>query len=192
MTEKFCGCGCGCGCAERPDRRVLLAGMACVGLGGAIGVWPALAKAVVSRQRPEDETYMRLALAEAAKGDFPFGAVIVRAGNVAATGRNMGIKSNDPTAHSEMVAIHHFTAERPAADLKGVTIYTTGEPCPMCMSAILWCGFARMVYAASIEQLSAKIGQIMTPSRTLAEDAPFETIEIAGGVLAKEALALFK
>ena len=81
---------------------------------------------------------MRLAIAEAAKADLPFGAVIVRDGKVLSTGRNLGKTNNDPTAHGEMVAIHKFVAERPAAELEGATIYTSGEPCPMCMSAILW------------------------------------------------------
>ncbi|WP_442755503.1 nucleoside deaminase [Methylocystis sp. JAN1] len=183
---------CRCSCARGLNRRGALAVFAGAGLGAVFGAAPAGAKAVVSRRRAEDESFMRLALAEAAKGDFPFGAVIVRDGVVAAAGRNSGIKTNDPTAHGEMVAIRNFCASRPAAGLKGATIYTTGEPCPMCMGAILWSGFGRMVYAASIERLSAKIGQIMTPSRSLADAARFETIHITGGVLAAEALALFK
>ncbi|WP_424360577.1 nucleoside deaminase [Methylocystis parvus] len=186
MQDKTVVCHCGTGFS----RRRTLAGLACVAVDAAFG--PASAKAVLSPSRAEDEGFMRLALAEAAKGDFPFGAVIVRDGKVAATGRNMGIRTNDPTAHGEVVAIRNFCASHPAGELKGATLYTTGEPCPMCMGAILWSGFARMVYAASIEQLSTKIGQIMTPSRTLAEAAPFETIDITGGVLAAEALALFK
>lgn len=178
----------GCGCSL--SRRRTLAALACVAVDAALR--PASAKAVLSPSRAEDDGFMRLALAEAAKGDFPFGAVIVREGKLAAKGRNMGIKTNDPTAHGEIVAIRNFCAAHPAAELKGATLYTTGEPCPMCMGAILWSGFGRMVYAASIEQLSAKIGQITTPSRTLADAAPFETIHITGGVLAAEALALFK
>ncbi|QGM97051.1 nucleoside deaminase [Methylocystis parvus] len=132
---------------------------------------------------------MRLRLAEAAKGDFSFGAVIAREGKLAATGRNSGIRTNDPTAHGKMVAIRNFCASRLAAELKGAT---TGEPCSMCMGAILWSGFGRLVYAASIDELSTRIGQIMTPSKSLPEAAPFETIDITGGVLAAEALALFK
>ncbi|PPD46689.1 MAG: tRNA-specific adenosine deaminase [Methylocystis sp.] len=135
---------------------------------------------------------MRIALEEAKKGDFPFGAVIVREGKAVATGRNSGIRQNDPTAHGEMVAIRAFCAAHPAAELKGATIYTTGEPCPMCMAAIVWSGFTRVVYAASIEQLATRIGQIMLPSKRVADAAPFETVEIAGGVLAEEAMALFK
>jgi len=135
---------------------------------------------------------MRLALAEAAKGDFPFGAVIVRDGAVLATGRNLGRTNNDPTAHGEMVAIRRFAAERPAAQLAGTTIYTTGEPCPMCMGAIVWSGLTRVVYGASIEELSKKLGQIMLPSRAVADAAPFADVAITGGVLAREALALFR
>jgi guanine deaminase len=59
------------------------------------------------------------------------------------------------------------------------------------MSAILWCGFGRVVYAASIGELARRMGQIMVTSRKIADAAPFATIEITGGVLAAEALALF-
>ncbi|QBR72887.1 nucleoside deaminase [Beijerinckiaceae bacterium] len=134
---------------------------------------------------------MRMALAEAARGDFPFGAVIVREDAVVSTGRNLGKTTNDPTAHGEMVAIRRFVAVRPADELKGTTLYTSGEPCPMCMSAIVWCGIGRVVFAASIEQLATKIGQIMLTGQAVANATPFETIAITGGVLATEAMALF-
>lgn len=185
MSEDKCGCG-----REHVfDRRGALAIVSGAGL--ALGSGPALAMATKSPQRPEDEGFMRLAIEEAAKGDFPFGAVIVRDGKVVSTGRNLGVTTNDPTAHGEMVAIHRFVAEHPAKELQGATLYTSGEPCPMCMSAIIWCGMGRVVYAASIEQLSKRLGQIMLTSRTVAEHAPFLTVTITGGVLAAEALALF-
>jgi len=162
------------------------------GVGGlALGAEPAFARATKLARRPEDEGFMRLALEEAAKGDFPFGAVIAREGKVVATGHNLGKTSNDPTAHGEIVAIRRFVAEHPAQELHGATLYTSGEPCPMCMSAIVWCGIGRVVYAASIEQLSTRIGQIMLTSRTVAQHAPFHSVAITGGVLAQEALALF-
>jgi guanine deaminase len=184
----LCAC-CGAGGLDRRRALAILGGAA---LGAAGFASRAASRAVVSARRAEDEGFMRLALQEARQGDFPFGAVIVREGEVAARGRNMGLRANDPTAHGEMVAIRRFVAERPAAELKGATIYTTGEPCPMCMSAILWCGLGRVVYAASIEELSRRMGQIMVTSRAVAEAAPFETIDITGGVRAAEALALFK
>ncbi len=154
-------------------------------------VMPAQARTTITPPRADDEKFMRIALAEAARGDFPFGAVIEKDGAVLATGRNSGAKLNDPTAHGEMMAIRHFTATRPARELTATTLYTSGEPCPMCMGAIIWCGFRRVVYAASIEQLSAKIGQIMLPSVEIARAAPFAQLEITGGVMATEALALF-
>jgi len=181
---------CDCGGADRPNRRRALATMS-VGLATAIGAAPAHARARRSAVRPEDETFMRLAIAEAAKGDFPFGAVIVRDGKVVSVGRNLGVANNDPTAHGEMVAIRRFVADNPAKALKGATLYTSGEPCPMCMGAIVWCGIGRVVYAASIEQLEKRIGQIMITSRAVAQAAPFADIEITGGLLAPEALALF-
>ena len=61
----------------------------------------------------------------------------------------------------------------------------------MCMGAIIWCGFKRLVYAASIAQLSTKIGQIDVTARQIANAAPFADIEISGGLLSGNALRLF-
>jgi tRNA(adenine34) deaminase len=141
---------------------------------------------------PEDERFMRIAIAEAAKADFPFGAAIVREGQVIATGRNLGKTNDDPTAHAEMTAMRALIATRSTEQLKGATLYASGEPCPMCMGAILWCGIGRVVFAASIAELATRIGQIMVTSKQLAEAAPFANIAITGGVLSAEAMALFK
>ena len=140
---------------------------------------------------PEDEIFMRMAIAEAAQGDLPFGAVIVGNKQVLEVGRNLVRTTNDPTAHAEMVAIRRFVATRPAGDFKGTTLYTSGESCPMCMGAILWCGISRVVFGASIDQLATKIEQIMLTDRMVAEAAPFATVSITGGVLAAESIALF-
>jgi tRNA(adenine34) deaminase len=83
----------------------------------------------------EDERFMRLALEEARRGDYPFGAVIVRDGAVIARGRNLGKTDGDPTAHGEMVAIRRCLADHGRATLAGSTLYTSGEPCAMCMGA---------------------------------------------------------
>jgi tRNA(adenine34) deaminase len=175
-------------------RRRTLAALVGAGVAGAalVSSSSARAKGVLVAPLPEDEKFMRLALAEAGRGDFPFGTVIVREGNVLATGYNKGITTDDPTAHGEMVAIRAFLVGRPAAELHGATLYTSGEPCPMCMGAIVWCGISRVVFAASIEELSTRIGQIMVTSRAIADAASFTTISITGGVLAAEALALFE
>src|SRR5207302_9332666 len=104
----------------------------------------------------EDEHFMRLAIEEARQGDFPFGAVIVRDGQVLARGRNLGKTNDDPTAHGEMVAIRRFLADHGSAALRGTTLYTSGEPCVMRMGAIVWCGIGRLVFAASVPQVGAK------------------------------------
>jgi tRNA(adenine34) deaminase len=151
----------------------------------------AFAKAVTQKATEEDERLMRLAIGEAEKGDYPFGTVITRDGEVLATGCNLGKQEQDPTAHGEMVAIRRFLATLGPEQLKGTTLYTSGEPCAMCMGAIVWCGISRLVYAASMDQLATKIVQILVPSAEVAEKSPFATIAITGGVLAPEAMALF-
>jgi tRNA(adenine34) deaminase len=139
----------------------------------------------------EDETFMRMALDEARQADFPFGAVIVREGQVIARGRNLGRTNGDPTAHGEMVAIRRCLADHGSAALKGATLYTSGEPCVMCMGAIVWCHFGRLVFAASVEQIAAKMNQIMISSADVVAKESFLPIKITGGVLADEAVQLF-
>ena len=77
---------------------------------------------------------MRLAIDEARQGDFPFGAVITQDGSIVARGRNLGRTNADPTAHGEMIAIRRGLADHGPAALRGSTLYTSGEPCAMCMA----------------------------------------------------------
>jgi tRNA(Arg) A34 adenosine deaminase TadA len=139
----------------------------------------------------DDERFMRMAIEEARRADFPFGAVIVGDGRVLARGRNLGRTEHDPTAHGEMVAIRRCLAAHGGAALKGATLYTSGEPCAMCMGAILWCHIGRLVFAASVQQLASKIDQIMLSSADVAATARFAPISITGGVLADMAMQLF-
>jgi tRNA(adenine34) deaminase len=140
----------------------------------------------------DDEQFMRIALDEARQGDAPFGAVIVRDGQVLARGHNLGRTNGDPTAHGEMMAIRRCLADHGSAVLRGSTLYTTGEPCAMCMGAILWCRVGRLVFAASVVQLATTRDQIMISSADIAAKAPFVPITITGGVLADEAMQLFR
>jgi guanine deaminase len=108
------------------------------------------------------EKYLRLAYEEAARGieagdGGPFGAVIVKGGEVIATGHNEVVGTNDPTAHAEMVAIRRACAKLGSFSLEGCTLYATGEPCPMCFSAIPWARIDRVVYCNTKRQ-AAEIG----------------------------------
>lgn len=175
--------------AALADRRSVIAGLMLVAVAPAVAERAAAAQ--VSAVQPADAHFMRIALEEARRGDFPFGAVIVQNGSELARGRNLGRTTDDPTAHGEMVAIRRCQSAHGAAALRGSTLYTSGEPCAMCMGAILWCGVGRLVFAASLTQLSTKIDQIMVSSAELAAKAPFAPISITGGVLAEEAMSLF-
>lgn len=77
----------------------------------------------------------------------PFGAVIVRDGTVIAEGWNAVTTANDPTAHAEVMAIRHACEAVGSFSLDGCTIYTSCEPCPMCLGAIYWARLAHIYYA---------------------------------------------
>jgi len=155
---------------------------------------PAFGRGIEAPATETDERFMRLALEEAALADDPyyFGAVIVRDGEVLARGRNLWSQQQDPTAHGEMVAIRRFLAAHGLEKIKGTTLYTSGESCPMCMGAIVWCGIARVVFGASIAELTTKMGQIMITDAEIAAKTPFADITLTGGVLAEDSLKLFK
>jgi tRNA(Arg) A34 adenosine deaminase TadA len=90
-----------------------------------------------------------------------------------------------------MTAIRRCLVDHGSAALQGSTLYTSGEPCAMCMGAILWCRIGRLVFAASVQQLATTRDQIMLSSADIAAKAPFP-IAITGGVLADEAMQLFR
>jgi len=105
---------------------------------------------------------MKEAFSEAEKGiaagdGGPFGAVIVKEGKIIARGHNEVIKSNDPTAHAEMVAIRKASSYLQSFILEGCTLYVTGEPCPMCFSAIHWAHIDK-VYYCNTKKDAAEIG----------------------------------
>ncbi|HTJ01767.1 MAG TPA: nucleoside deaminase [Methylovirgula sp.] len=174
------------------SRRDAIAGFAAALAPTVLAASPAMAEARTSAVQPDDERLMREAIALAAQADYPFGAVITHEGKVLARGFNDGKTKQDPTAHGEMVAIRNFLDAHGPEALKGTTLYTSGEPCAMCMGAIVWCGIGRVVYAASVTELSQHIGQIQISAAEVAQKTPFATIEITGGVLAEDALKLFK
>lgn len=88
----------------------------------------------------------------------PFGAVIVdKEGNIIAKGNNEVLKSNDPTAHAEVIAIRKACKLLNTYDLSGYILYTSCEPCPMCLSAIIWSNIKEIYYACTRED-AAEIG----------------------------------
>lgn len=85
------------------------------------------------------------------KDGGPFGAVIVKNGKIISRGHNTVIKSKDPTAHAEVNAIRKASEALGTHDLSGCTLYTSAEPCPMCLSAIIWANIKEVYYANTKE-----------------------------------------
>lgn len=95
--------------------------------------------------------YMKIADQEArinltAKEGGPFGAVIVKDGEIISRGHNQVLKNNDPTAHAEVMAIRKACEKLGTYDLSGCEIYSSCMPCPMCMSAIIWSNIKKVYY----------------------------------------------
>jgi tRNA(Arg) A34 adenosine deaminase TadA len=98
-----------------------------------------------------------LSLEQVRAGGGPFGAVIVRDGSIIAEGANRVTIDRDPTAHAEIVAIRRAAAALGQFNLAGCEIYTSCEPCPMCLAAIYWARLDR-IYFANSRADAAKIG----------------------------------
>lgn len=107
--------------------------------------------------------YMKLAKQNADKGiakneGGPFGAVIInKQGNIIANGNNQVIKQKDPTAHAEIVAIRNACKVLNKYDLSNCILYTSCEPCPMCLSAIIWANIKEVYYGCTKKD-AGKIG----------------------------------
>ena len=87
----------------------------------------------------------------------PFGAVVVKDGSIIAEGANQVTSTNDPTAHAEMVAIREACRKLVAFELEACEIYTSCEPCPMCLGAIYWARLSR-VYFANADADASRVG----------------------------------
>jgi len=106
--------------------------------------------------------YIEMAVNEARRGMVegkggPFGAVVVKNGLVISAASNEVLCNNDPTAHAEIVAIRRACEKLQTYDLAGCVIFVTGEPCPMCLSAIIWANIKQVYYTLNAEE-AEKIG----------------------------------
>ncbi len=100
--------------------------------------------------------FMQKAINEARKGIHaghggPFGSVIVKDGKVVGRGHNRVVKNNDPTCHGEIQAIRRASSRLGTFDLTGCEIYTTGEPCHMCLCACMWANISKIYYGCTIK-----------------------------------------
>lgn len=106
--------------------------------------------------------FMKVAIDEARKGikynhGGPFGSVVVKDGKIVGRGHNRVVQKNDPTLHGEVVAIKDACKNLGTFDLTGCEIYTTSEPCPMCMGAVMWANIERIYSGCDVKD-AEKIG----------------------------------
>jgi tRNA(adenine34) deaminase len=139
------------------------------------------------------ERCMRLAITKGGENpSFPLGAVIVRATDLTVMASGVNTTRRNPTNHGEIDAINDYVRQHGNEGWERMILYTTGEPCPMCMSAIVWVGIGGVVFGSSIETLSrVGIRQIDISSASITRAAPFYHGSLLGGMLASETDSLF-
>ena len=141
---------------------------------------------------PADEQAMRLALDQALNaelaGEVPVGAVILRQGQLIATGYNRPITTHDPTAHAEIVALRHAALLRENYRLPDCELFVTLEPCAMCAMALLHARFKRVVFAAA----DPKTGAAGSVANLFADARLNHHTQLQGGLLAEPASALLR
>jgi tRNA(adenine34) deaminase len=139
-----------------------------------------------------EAVFMQQALAQAqrawAQGEVPVGAVVVKDGQVIATGYNQPIGSHDPTAHAEIVALRAAAEKLGNYRLPGCELYVTLEPCVMCSGAMMHARLARVVYAAQ----DPKTGACGSVLDLFGQAQLNHHTEVVGGVLAEQASAMLK
>lgn len=141
---------------------------------------------------PADEHAMRIALDQALNaqlaGEVPVGAVIMRAGQVIATGYNRPITTHDPTAHAEIVALRHAAQLLENYRLPECELFVTLEPCAMCAMALMHARFKRVVFAA----FDPKTGAAGSVIDLFAQAQLNHHTAIVGGVLAEPSSQLLR
>jgi tRNA(Arg) A34 adenosine deaminase TadA len=146
--------------------------------------------------KKQDLKFMRLAIAKAkegiSKGQTPFGACIVKNNQVIACNHNLVWKSNNITAHAEIVAIGSACKALKSVDLSGCTIYSTCESCPMCFSACHWSRISRIVFGCAINDAKNFGFNEMAVSNLKLKKLIKSKIKISSKVAVKENIALFE
>jgi guanine deaminase len=144
----------------------------------------------------DESHFMRRAIQKAqegiAAGQTPFGAVIVKQGQVIAEAHNVVWLQTDPTAHAEISAIRLAAKHLGTIFLDGCTMYTTCEPCPMCLAGIHWSKIERVVYGADINDAArAGFSELSLPAADMVRLGK-SPLQVEAGLLSEECRKLFE
>lgn len=143
-----------------------------------------------------DEQFMaeaiRLSALAVEHGNEPFGAVLVKDGEIVYTSENQIYTAADPTFHAESGLLRRFFAETHITDLSGYTLYSSCEPCFMCSGALVWAKLGRLVYGASDTDLGALLGETGSAcSDMVFRNSPHRPA-VTAGVLREESLEVLR
>ena len=143
-----------------------------------------------------DELFMRRAIElsrlAVEHGNEPFGAVLVKNGEIVFTNENQIYTKHDPTFHGEAGLIREFCAQTGITNLHEYTLYSSCEPCFMCSGAMVWVRLGRLVYGASNIDLERILGSEGCECSKLVFDHSFWQPEVTAGVLREESLAVLE
>jgi tRNA(adenine34) deaminase len=145
----------------------------------------------------EDSRFMRIAIDEAraglANGEQPFGTVVTSKETIVCQTHSLKVSTSDPTAHAETLAIRAASHKLQQRTLADCVVYTTCEPCPMCLGAMLNAGVKRLVMGARLRDLSAN-GVFSFGSYSAESFASMVgwTLQIDSGVLGEECIGLYR
>jgi len=143
-----------------------------------------------------DENFMQVAIEKARYGvqnrQSPFGACVVKNGEVISSGSNTVWKDGDITAHAEINAIRKACKKLNSVDLSGCIVYSTCEPCPMCFTACYWARISKIVYGARIKDAKRFGFNEMLISNEQMKSLSKSKIEIKVDFLRDECIEIFK
>ncbi len=143
-----------------------------------------------------DEIFMKRAIElsrlAVEHGNEPFGAVLVKDGEIVFTGENKIYTEHDPTFHAEAGLIREFCTQNGITDLREYTLYSSCEPCFMCSGAMVWMKLGRLVYAASNNDLEQMLGNEGCSCSEMVFDNSFWHPQVTSGVLREESLEILK
>lgn len=144
----------------------------------------------------QDEVFMQKAIElsrlAVAHGNEPFGAVLVRDGEIVFTNENQIYTRHDPTFHGEAGLIREFCAQTGVTDLRDYTMYSSCEPCFMCSGAMVWVKLGRLVYGASNDDLETMLGNRGCNCSAMVFENSFWQPQVTSGVLREESLDILR
>ncbi|WP_042195750.1 nucleoside deaminase [Paenibacillus camerounensis] len=142
----------------------------------------------------QDELFMkeaiRLSRLAVEHGNEPFGAVLVKDGEIVYRNENQIYSAADPTFHAEAGLLRSFCAETYITDLREYTLYSSCEPCFMCSGAMVWTRLGRLVYAASDIDLCELLDEQGSNASKIVFDNSHHKPQVTGGILREESLKI--